>query len=132
MSSSSSSPAPSTAASASSSTGAPGATSAPPAGAAKQSKRFCEQDYAANGISCPSGNLKINKFQYWRSGGSCVYPQDPSRQFPDCAGQDYAQKMQGFVQGNSLSFSRPINDMLGADPCPNIYKQIDVDYTCGN
>lgn len=93
-------------------------------------KTFCEQDFASNNISCPSGNLTLNKFQYWRSGGGCKFPQDPNRSFPDCAGKDYAAKMQGMVQGGNLTFAKAINDILGEDPCPNIYKQVDVDYTC--
>jgi hypothetical protein len=31
-----------------------------------------------HGISCPSGPLKINKFQYWRSGSGCTFPRIPA------------------------------------------------------
>lgn len=111
--------------------GSSGSVAAPQASAGTSGhKTFCEQDFASNGISCPSGNLTLNKFQYWRSGGGCKFPQDPNRSFPDCAGKDYAAKMQGMVQGGNLTFAKAINDILGEDPCPNIYKQVDVDYTC--
>lgn len=113
------------------SAGAPAAGGAAPAGSTPLSLHFCEQDYAKNNISCPAGkNLKINSFKYWRQGAGCVFPQNPSQSFADCAGKDYAAQMQGFVKGGQLVFAQPVNNMLNDDPCPNIYKQVDVSYEC--
>jgi hypothetical protein len=94
-------------------------------------KTFCEADYASNSITCPN-SLKINSFKYWRpSNTSCVFPSDPSRVFSACNGQDYTSQAQALVNSNNLNFTTPVHTLPGFnDPCPNIYKQIDVNYTC--
>lgn len=111
-----------------SSTSAPASAPA----ATPQHLTFCEQDYAAHPVNCPAGkNLTINKFMYWRPGATCAYPQNPTQVFANCSGQDYTSAAQALVQGGNLVFTAPVNTLPGFnDPCPNIYKQIDIDYTC--
>jgi len=89
---------------------------------------FCEGDGPNIKVSCPIGqSLKVNRFLYGRPDTNvCTGIADGL-----CPGKDYTSIMQSFVSGNSISFANGVNAMLGyEDPCPGIYKQIQMEYEC--
>lgn len=90
---------------------------------------FCEDDYATKTATCPEGTtLNIKSFLYGR--------QDPSQcshvsgQDIKCTPKDYKSAISNTVAQNFLRFIDPINQLVGDNPCPEIYKQINMSYTC--
>lgn len=91
---------------------------------------FCENDWASKPVSCPAGKrLVVKKLMYSRPAlQPCTHSNPSANQL--CAGKDYTAKAQSLVSGGTLVFPSAPNTALGEDPCPNIYKQVDIDYEC--
>lgn len=109
---------------------APAALPAPASQVITGHHSFCENDWATKPVSCPAGKrMVVKKLMYSRPAlQPCMHSAASANQ--TCAGKDYTAKAQSLVSGGTLAWSAAPNTALGEDPCPNIYKQVDIDYEC--
>jgi hypothetical protein len=91
--------------------------------------RFCENEWRVNPLSCSGRTLEIKRLKYHRpSTKTCVHPYANANRL--CVGKDYSARAKSLIQDGVLRWTAPPNEVLGEDPCPNIYKQIDIEYEC--
>lgn len=92
---------------------------------------LCEGDWATQELRCEASKLLfVHSMRYHRPAlMPCMYAAAPSANAV-CAGQNIVRSsFTPLLQGPLLKFAQTPSALFG-DPCPMIYKQIDVLYYC--
>lgn len=79
-------------------------------------------------LTCPSGNIFIEKAIFGRTEGEivCYHPQIRTK---DCKSPDSEVKVKEICDGKPQC-SIAVNTTTFKDPCPGTYKYLDVNFIC--